>query len=272
MQFKSNEEYSAKVLFPKFVAGIDVGARNTKAVVLGEGQFFWAVLNNGPQAGGAVAERAFQYALRNANVNSNDIEHVIATGQGKRFVTLTSDTELDSVCLAKGIDFFFSSAQTVVDIGARKCLAVKCCKGRALGTMANDRCAAGTGLYIEKLADILCTPLDETGDLSLKSKERLEIVSTCGVFIESEVISLIHSKKRPEDILKAIFAGIAERITPLLAMLGLEKDVAVAGGVARNKGVVKAMEEAIGCEILVPENPEIVAALGAALVAKEKVK
>jgi (R)-2-hydroxyacyl-CoA dehydratese activating ATPase len=260
------------VLFSKIAAGIDVGARSTKAVVLREGDLFSAALNNGSQAGGAVAERVFQNVLRKADVSACDVEHVIATGQGKQFVTFASHMELDSVCLAKGIEFFSPSAQTVVDIGARKCLAVKCRKGRALGTMANDRCAAGTGLFLEKLADILCTPLGEMGELSLKSKEQLEIVATCGVFIESEVISLIHSKKRPEDILKAIFAGIAERITPLLTTLGLEKDVAVAGGVARNRGVVKAMEDSIGCEIFVPENPEIVAALGAALIGKEKVK
>ncbi len=112
--------------FPKVAAGIDVGARSTKAVVLRNGESFFATLNNGPQSAGDVAERVFENVLRKANANRNYIEHVIATGQGKRFVTFASDTELDSVCLAKGIDSLFSAAQTVVDIGARKCLVVKC--------------------------------------------------------------------------------------------------------------------------------------------------
>lgn len=253
-----------------FVAGIDAGTRSTKVVLTGPESFSWVVLDNGAQPANTVVEKALQQALQEAGISRNDIGYVIATGQGSEFVTLSSHKETDSACLAKGTECLFPSSTVVVDIGARKSLVVRFCKGKVVGTRRNDKCAAGAGLYLEKIADILNLPFTEIGDLSLKSTERLEIVSTCGAFIESEVISLIHSRKKAEDVLMGVFRGTAERIVPLIVPPKPEKDVVLVGGVARNKGIIRALKQALACEILVPENPEIVAALGAALLAKAR--
>lgn len=256
----------------KFVAGIDVGTKSTKVVLLNEGHFSSVMCDNRAQPAGVAAQKALELALRETNLGLKNVEYTVATGQGKQFVTFAPDRETDFVCLAKGIDFLLPSARTVIDMGAKKCLAIKCQECKVENTASSDRCAAGAGLYLEIIADILGVPLDHMGALSLKSKEHLEIISTCGVFAESEVISLFHLRNKVEDILMGVFRGIAERTIPLISQLGLEKDVALTGGLAKNKGIVRAMEEAIGYEIVVPENPQIVPALGAALIAQEKVR
>lgn len=252
-----------------FVAGIDVGTQSTKVVLLHEVYFSSFICDNRAQPAGDAAQKALELALGKTNL-PNDIKYVVATGQGSQFVTFASDQEADFVCLAKGIDFLLPSARIVIDMGAKKCLVIKCRESKVENTAVNDRCAAGAGLYLEIIADILGVSLDQTGALSLKSKERLEIVSTCGVFIESEVISLTHSRKKVEDILMGVFRGLAERTVPLVTQLGLEGDIALTGGLAKNRGIVRAMKEAIGYEILVPQNPQIVPALGAAIIAQEK--
>ncbi|MDD5312682.1 MAG: acyl-CoA dehydratase activase, partial [Dehalococcoidia bacterium] len=159
---------------------------------------------------------------------------------------------------------------TVVDIGADKCLVVKCQHGRPFKTARNDRCAAGTSRFLRIAAKPLGVDVREMGRLALRSQMEIEIDSVCAVFAESEIISLIHQKKHPEDIARAVFKGLASRIYTLLVKVGFEKSLVMVGGVARNEGLVRALEEKAGCSIMIPEEPMIAGALGAALIACEK--
>jgi predicted CoA-substrate-specific enzyme activase len=164
------------------------------------------------------------------------------------------------------------SADTVIDMGADKCLVVKCRDGKPLNTVRNDRCASGTGRFLKVAAKPLGVDVEEMGRLSLDSHKDVEINNTCAVFAESEIISLIHLKQHPEDIARAVFRGLARRVYTMIIKVDFKKDLVMVGGIAKNVGMVKAMEEQAGCHILIPEDPIIVGALGAALIASERNK
>ena len=252
-------------------AGVDAGLDCTKAVLLDEeGVLSYSVLPGGREATTAVAEQALNQAMEKAGISAKDVNCIVATGMGRIYIPFARDKQPEFLCLAKGATWLYPSTKTALDIGAEKSLAVKCRQGRPMGFASNDRCASGCGRYLEMLAKILELELEEIGPVSLHSREVVEVKSQCAVFAESEIISLIHMKKKPEDILRGVYRGLILLTYPLLAKVGLEKDLVLAGGVARNIGVVKALEEQVNFKVLVPENPEIVGALGAALVAKEK--
>ncbi len=212
---------------------------------------------------------ALNQAAEKAKVSVNDVGHIVATGVGRKYITLATEESPEFLCLSKGIDFLLPSTRTLLDLGARKSLAVKCSGGKTMKFATSSKCAAGTGTYLEMVANVLNVNIYEMGELFFKSKESLEMESTCAVFAESEIISLVHAGAKPEDIVKGVFRGLAGRIYSQLLEVGIEKHVAVVGGVAKSKAMVSALEEKVGFKILVPENPEIVGALGAALIAQE---
>ena len=167
------------------------------------------------------------------------------------------------------------TARTVVDLGAETSTVLKINdRGRVTDWAGQDKCAAGTGMFLQTMAKLMQISLDEMADYSLRAKNRADISGTCAVFAESEVISHIHRvpPTPKEDIIAGIHASMVSRIMGLLKRLGIEKEVAVVGGVARNKGLIDIMEKEIGFKVLVPENPELVAALGAAILAKENIE
>jgi predicted CoA-substrate-specific enzyme activase len=219
------------------------------------------------------AERGIGEATAAARIPRNELQYIVATGASRHQVPYANEQSPESLCLAKGIDSLMSSFTGIVlDIGAHKSLAVRCHDGIPLSIARSDRCAAGAGEYLEMVAELLAMAMAEMGDLYRSSREPAEIQSTCTVFAESEIISLLHQKKRPEDILKGALKGFAARIYPLLLTVGYPDDVAVVGGVARNNGVIQAIEEQIGSSVLVPDNPDIVGALGAALIGNEHLR
>jgi predicted CoA-substrate-specific enzyme activase len=163
------------------------------------------------------------------------------------------------------------SASIVLDMGAETCMAIRIGKGGVpLNIVRNDRCASGTGRSLKMAAKMLGKSLDEMGALSLLSQEEISINNTCAVFAESEIISKIHNQYRVEDIAKAVFQGLARRAHSLIIKAGQEKDVAMVGGLADNAGMIRALQDELGCAVLVPDQPMIVGALGAALIAREK--
>ncbi len=242
----------------------------TKAVILnGKRDFEWAVIPGGSESTAQVAQTALNEAAKKAKVSVKDIGYIIATGVGREYIPFANQGLLEFLCLAKGIDFLLPSARMVVDLGARKSLAVKCSGGRAIKLAASGKCAAGTSAYLEVVANVLRINIREMAELYFKSNRNTEIQSTCAIFAESEIISLVHDGAKADDIVRGVFKGLAGRIYSHLLELGVEKDVAVVGGVAKSKAMVAALEERVGFEILVPENPQIVGALGAALIAQE---
>lgn len=253
-------------------AGIDSGAENLKVVIMRDGEIVsYSIMPLGRESVASIAERGLEEAREKGKISVSEIESVVTTGIGRDYISNNHNQASESSCVARGTSYLVSSADTVVDMGADKCLIVKCRNGRPLKTVRNDRCAAGSGRFLNIAAKPLGLDVGEMGRLSLQSRETIEINNTCAVFAESEIISLIHLKHRPEDIAKAVFRGLAFRVHTMLSKVAFGRDLVMIGGIAKNIGMVKALEEQAGCSIVVPEEPMIVGAVGAALIgAKER--
>lgn len=251
-------------------AGIDCGAKNTKVVLLKDGN----VLSKSMVPSGFdqkdAAHKAFEKALVQAGISKDDVKHITATGAGKKEVDFANNTVTEVGADAKGANKLFPSAKTIIDVGAEEGRAIKADgKGKVVDFAINEKCAAGAGSFTESMARALEVPVENLGDLSLKSTKEIQMNAQCAVFAESEVVTLVHAKTPKEDMAKAVHDAIASRITSMARKIGVEQDVALIGGVAKNKGFVKSLKNDLGTELLLPEDPEYVTALGAALVAAE---
>ena len=204
--------------------------------------------------------------LRQTNLSNSDIAHVVTTGVGKNSSPYpASETSMVSAD-ALGANFLFPAARMVIDVGAENSLIVKINeKGKATDFAEGDKCAAGSGTFIETMSRALEVRLEDMGPLSLKANNRIVLNSQCTVFAESEVVSLIHQKVSKADVARAIHDSIANRIASLARRLRVQKDVVLVGGVARNAGYVNSLKSALGVDLMVPNDPEFVGALGAAL-------
>jgi predicted CoA-substrate-specific enzyme activase len=247
-------------------AGIDAGTENIKSAILSEGgELGWAVVAVGTETTDSTAQKALAQAAQKLHLSVNDIDYITATGTDAENVIVAHRRLSEVLCLAKGMDFLMPSTRTLIDIGALKTLGVRCSGGNLLRFVTSSKCAVGTGAFLEAAANVLGISASEMDELAAKAKKDVEIESTCAVFAESEIISLVHGGTEPEYIARGVFKGLAKRVYSLLLELGIERDVALVGGLARSKAMVGALEEAIGFKILVPDMAEIVSALGAAL-------
>jgi (R)-2-hydroxyacyl-CoA dehydratese activating ATPase len=255
------------------VAGIDVGSITTEALVLDKdkGVVSYTIVQTGADSKKS-AEMALEKALAYPAKKLSDLSYVVATGCGRKRAAFANSAITEITCIAKGTNYFFPEARTIIDIGGQDTKTIRVDgKGRVLEFEMNDKCAAGTGRFIEVMAKALNVELDRIGDISLQHKKDLTISSICTVFAESEVISLVSEGEELEDILYGIHRAIADRTMGLIARMGgAEEAVIMTGGVAKNTGVVKALEAAMGKQIKVYMEPQIIGALGAALLGMEK--
>ncbi|UCE18741.1 MAG: CoA activase [Gemmatimonadota bacterium] len=254
-------------------AGVDCGAKNTKVVLLKDGEIVAKsiVLSGFDQR--AAAEQSFAAALEMAGMSKSDVSNITATGAGMKEAQYAQDTVTEVGADAKGANFLFPSAKTIIDVGAEEGRAIKSDgKGKVIDFAVNEKCAAGAGSFTEAMARALEIRLEEMGPLSLKSQKAVPMNAQCAVFAESEVVTLIHAKTAKEDIARAVHDAIADRISSMVRRVGIEKDVALIGGVARNVGFVKSLEDNLEISFSIPEEPEYVSALGAAIVAAEHAK
>jgi (R)-2-hydroxyacyl-CoA dehydratese activating ATPase len=190
-------------------------------------------------------------------------------------VAFSQQQKAMTTCLARGVHLLFPTARMVIDLGAETSTVLKINdRGRVTDWAGQDKCAAGTGMFLQSMSKVMQVKLEEMAEYSLKAKKRADITGTCAVFAESEVISHIHRvpPTPKEEIIAGIHASMVSRIMGLLKRLGIEKDVAVVGGVARNKGLIDILEKEIGFKVLVPDDPEMAGALGAAILAKENIE
>ena len=250
------------------VAGIDVGSLSTKAVILNEnGILSSSTLTTGDE-GAVMAQKALDEALKRAGVSFDDLEEMIITGYGRRSVPFVKKSKSEMLCHARGAHWSFPSARTVIDIGAESSKVMRLNENGGVEDFSgNDKCAAGTGIFLDTMAKAMEVPVEEVGELSLKYKEKARISSMCAVFAESEVVSHIHRGTSRNDILAGIHESIADRIFGMSNRVGVNDDVVLTGGVAKNIGMVKALEEKLEKKIYVPDDPVITGALGAALIA-----
>ena len=255
-----------------FVVGLDSGSTSTNAVVMNEAREIVAsvVIKTGAKAG-ASAERAYREVLERADITPNQIACTIATGYGRVSIPFADENVTEISCHGRGAHYFNPAVRTILDIGGQDSKAIHVnAAGEVTDFAMNDKCAAGTGRFLEMIARSLEISLDELGPAALESKKHLEIASMCSVFAESEVISLIANNEEKPDIAAGVCRAVAGKAYSLMRRVGLEGAYMMTGGVAQNPGVVSAVEELIGEKLFICDDPEIVGATGAALLALEK--
>jgi len=254
-------------------AGVDVGAKFVKIVFLDGGK---VVGRDKALVGfdvGKSASDLFESTLKGAGLKRSDIKKIVATGLGRESVHSKPPVNAEEVVSevvadAAGAFHLVPTAKTVIDIGAEEGRGVKIGEGgKVRDFVINERCAAGAGTFVEAMARALEVKVEDMGPLALKSTQTIPMNAQCCVFAESEVVTLIHSKVAKEDISKAIHDAIASRIGSMVLRVGVEKDVVLIGGVALNPGFLPPLKKELNTDIIVPEYPEYVSALGAAIIA-----
>lgn len=252
-------------------AGIDLGIKTVKAVILKDGQI---LARSSALSGGfdrvRSAEQVWGEVLREAGLSPADVEQVIATGTGKWDVRFANDYVVEPLADVRAALWLFPSARSVIDVGADQARVVKFdANGKILDYVLNQKCAAGLGTFAETMARTLEVPLEGMSELSLKSQREVLINAQCAVFAELDVVSLIHNNTPKADIARAISNAIATKLSAMVGEMTVEKDVVLVGGVARNIGIVNCLKERLGADVLVPEEPALAGALGASLIAAE---
>ena len=254
-----------------YYAGIDVGSVNTKAVVVdADGAMRgFVVVPSGVglvKAAGDVLARA----LEASDVAREAVGAIVATGYGREIAPDKTKTVTEITCHARGAVAVFPDTRFVIDIGGQDSKAIVLNPAGAVsGFEMNDKCAAGTGRFLEVMARALAVDLDEMGAIALRAKRAATISSTCTVFAESEVISLLARGETTPAIVAGLCNAVAERVHGLVARVGVQPEVTMTGGVSKNRAVVKAMERILDRPVRVPDEPVIVGALGAALIARD---
>lgn len=248
--------------------GVDIGSTASKAVILEDGKRIMARQLVAAGTGTRGPAEVYKKALEEAGVERSQITRVVATGYG-RLNFAQADRELSEVsCHGKGMVFLCPQVRTVIDIGGQDAKALLLDDWGYLDHfIMNDKCAAGTGRFLEAMSRVLDVQVEDIGILSERSQNPVSISSTCAVFAESEVISRLSSGETVEDIVAGIHVSVAKKVSGLAVRVGYRPQVAMSGGVAKNRGIVRAMEQELQCEILVPEDCQMAGAIGAALFA-----
>jgi len=203
-------------------------------------------------------------------MSASDLSRTVATGYGSKLVTFADEVKPDIVCHAKGVSSLLPPVITVIDVGDLYTNILRIDgNGSVHNFLLSGKCAGGSGRILQVIAKVLQVKVEEIGELSLKSKKRIEFNTGCAVFAESEAISRLSQEVTKEDLLAGLHRALAAQINSLAERLGVEQDVSMVGGVARDAGLVRALKEVRGHDILVPPNPHMTAALGAAIIAME---
>ena len=252
-------------------AGIDMGAKYVKVVILKDG----AVQGRAMVATGfepvAAASKCLEQAAGESGLDIPSIDHITSTGAGRKVAPRADSDITDVGAAAKGTVHLVQQARTVIDVGAEEGRGIKIeADGKVVDFAVNEKCAAGAGAFAEAMSRALEVSLEEFGKLSLKSDKTIPMNAQCAVFAESEVVSLVHAKTPKHDIARAVHDAIASRIVSMVRRVGIAEEVALIGGVSHNPGFVDALSRALETQVVVPEDPEYVGALGAAIVAGER--
>lgn len=253
-----------------YVAGIDAGSAATKAVILADGRLKAAVAVETGEDAARSALLCMEKALREAKAEMGDIACIAATGCGREKVSLVNKSLSDTNCLARGIRELAPRARTIVDVGGKDFRVLRVDEsGQVTGAVINDRCASGTGRFLQLMSEKTGVDLEDFGRMWCQAREPVKLESSCTVFIASEVEGLMARGVPVPSIIRAVCEAVAERIACVAREVGVEPPVALVGGVSQNPGVRKALERCFSCRILVPPMSQFTAAYGAALLAWE---
>jgi predicted CoA-substrate-specific enzyme activase len=249
-------------------AGIDAGAATTKAVLLRDSEIAGYRIESSGYNFLSVAESAFRDLLAASGIGRNEVAGVFATGYGRGSITFAEGTVSEVTAHARGVYLLYPEVRGIIDVGGQDSKVIAMDGGKVTDFLMNDRCAAGTGKFLEVTARSLEVPVELLGGLALVSRHPAGITSMCTVFAESEVISLRARGIPKEDIAAGLIRGIAGRIVSMAKQMGLSERVAFVGGVAKNAGMRDAIEKGLGIALYVPPEPQITGALGAAVAAR----
>lgn len=260
-------------------AGVDIGSLSADVVILKDNEILaYSIIRTGPDSA-KTAMAAMDAALEEARskgtaLKVEDIDYTVSTGYGRVIVPFAQKNVTEISCHAKGANWFFPGVRTILDMGGQDCKAIKCDEtGKVKKFHMNDKCAAGTGRSMEVMADLLNIKLENIGTLSLQTKQEHEIpvISTiCVIFAKSEVLSLVRKGVPVENVLAGLCEATAKRVKTQINVIGAQEEFVVSGGIAKNIGVVKRVEEMIGMKARICFEPQIVGAVGAALFAAER--
>jgi bzd-type benzoyl-CoA reductase Q subunit len=253
-------------------AGVDVGSVSSQAVVMTDGKLYaYSNMRTGSSSPDS-ANKAMDWALKETGMKLDDLQYTVGTGYGRVNVPFAQRAITEIACHARGANFMYGpTIRTVLDMGGQDCKAIHCDeKGKVTAFLMNDKCAAGTGRGMEVFADLLSVSINEVGDLSLQvEKEPEPVSSTCVVFAKSEAAGLLRQGWPKEKVLAAYCSAMAHRVVTLLERIGMEKEFAITGGIAKNSGVVSRLEKELGVTALKPKyDTQIAGALGGALFGK----
>jgi len=255
-------------------AGIDIGSATTKAVVLGDEGILlgYAVKPTGGN-NRKTAETVLEEALGNARVGRDGVQQIVTTGYGRENIPFANRHITEITCHAMGVHSFFPEARTILDIGGQDTKGIQIdAEGKVLDFVMNDKCAAGTGRFLDVMAHALGMKVEDLATVSLQATSQIKISSMCTVFAESEVVSLVAKGVPTPDIVRGIHQAVAERSIILLKKLRFAQPIAMSGGVANNKGLVSSLEEKLETTLKISEHPQIMGAFGAAVLAQKSAR
>jgi predicted CoA-substrate-specific enzyme activase len=253
----------------EYFAGIDIGSTMTKTVILDGGVIASVIGPTGPEQR-KLANKVMEEALRKAGLSFDAMTYIVSTGYGRINVPFADKQVTEISCHARGVSSLFPQARTIVDIGGQDSKAITVDHhGRVTNFIMNDKCAAGSGRFVEVIADTVGLKLEQMGDLSLQSTHPAQISSICTIWAQQEVASRLAEGVPIPDLVAGVHRSLADRVARMVKRLKLQQEVILTGGGGKNKGLVKALSEQLDCEILVPQEPLITGALGAALLGKD---
>ena len=257
-------------------AGVDIGSTTAKAVVIDEKDQIWSAMIATGTRPSEAGRQVLHMALERSARSLSDAAFIIATGYGRVSADFANRTVTEIACHGRGAYFIEPAVRTIIDIGGQDAKSIKLGDmGKVTDFLINDKCASGTGRFLESASQmVLHVPLEDLGRLSSLAKSKVSISSTCTVFAQTELISLMAAGEPTESIVAGLHAAIASKVGGMAKRLGVQPAVMMTGGVAKNAGVVAALKQELGIEIVVPAvvDPQLVGALGAALVARETVQ
>ena len=254
---------------PEYFAGIDIGSTMTKVAIMNGGIVSYVIGPTGPEQR-RLANEVMQKALNEANLPFEAISYLIATGYGRVNVPFADKQITEISCHAKGVISIFPKVKTIIDIGGQDVKGIKIGnRGKPIDFVMNDRCAAGTGRFLEVIAEALGLNMGDMSEIAEESKNPAQISSICTVFAEQEIVARLAEGVPLSDLVAGIYESLADRILKIVNRLSIEKDVVITGGGAKNRNLVKILSDKLGCDILVPPEPLVTGAIGAALLGKD---
>lgn len=253
--------------------GVDIGSLATKVVLLDDNKLVDYRVDRSTYDFKRIGHNLFDDILEKNNLKSSDV-YVMSTGYGRNSIDIADDRITEITAHARGTQYFFPEVHSVIDIGGQDSKAIVISKktGKVIDFQMNDKCAAGTGRFLEVMARALEVPIEEIGTFALKSNNPAAISSTCTVFAESEVISLFAKGASKEDIASGIHKSIARRVGGMAKRIGVAPQLVFCGGVAKNNAVKNYLEVELGFDIVRPEHPQLTGAIGAALIAQKNIQ